>query len=176
MKSSITHSAWVNLIGSAALVAMIAVVGSAQAGQDQQRQGGITQKGHGARPEQMPAQATRPTGPVADISVSRSPEHAACEGGSATACRTIESGLSTGGAWSFVDGGITAMDDWESPVARQAAAPSSHDAHNPQVALTHRVLAACDGGDVSACRAFAASVRPATATERTETRTYTGGR
>lgn len=179
MRRSLSRPMWVNLTGSAALVAMIAIVGAAQAGQDQARQGGMVQKGRDMQPAPMPAQAPRPAGPVSDISVSRSPDQTACESGTATACRTIEAGLVTGGAWSFVDGGVTAMDDWESPTAGQAAPPSSSPAermHRPQVVLTHRVLAACDSGDVSACRAFATSVRPATASERTETRTYTAGR
>lgn len=173
-----SRPAWVNLAGSTALVVMIAAVGAAHAGQDQQRQGGMVQKGRDMQPPPVAAQAAgRPAGPVADISVSRSPEQTACEGGTAAACRTIESGLVTGGAWSFIDGGVMAMDDWESSMARQAASPSPGERmHSPRVVLTHRVLAACDSGDVSACRAFAASVRPATASERAETRTYTAGR
>lgn len=180
MTRFLSRPAWVNWAGSAALAAMIATVSAAQAGQDQARQGGMAQKGRDMQAAPMAAPAvTRPAGPVSDISVSRSPDQTACESGTATACRTIEAGLVTGGAWSFVDGGITAMDDWEAPTARQVAPQASEPArrmHSPQVMLTHRVLTACDSGDVSACRAFALSVRPATPSERTEARTYTAGR
>ncbi|MDB5421037.1 MAG: hypothetical protein JWR59_984 [Brevundimonas sp.] len=184
MTHSVSKVSWVNWVGSAAVVAMIAVVGSAEASQEQQRQGGMVQKGRDGRVEQAaPGPVTGIAGgAVAGIAVARTPEQTACENGTASACRAIEAGLVTGGAWSFVDGGITAMDDWESPVARQAAAPSStppaqeaRGNHIPQAVLSHRVLAACDGGDVTACRAFAVSVRPSTATERTERRTYTAG-
>lgn len=172
MTRSVSKAIWVNCAG-ATVVAMIAVVGAAQAGQDQQRQGGMVQKGRETRAQQAtPGQVSGIAGGVvAGIVVARSPEQIACEGGTARACRAIEAGLSTGGGWSFIDGGVTAMDDWETPAARRAATGN----HIPQAVLTHRVLAACDGGDASACRAFAASVRPSTASEREEKRTYTAG-
>lgn len=188
MTHSVSTSAWINWAGSAAVIAMIAASGAAQAAQnpprqDPQRQAQPQQSG--MAPMSRPAQASGITGgAVAGIVVARTPEQTACDSGTARACRTIEAGLVTGGAWSFVDGGITAMDDWESPVARQASAPPAMSSsssqgvrgnHIPQAVLTHRVLAACDGGDVSACRAFSASVRPSTASERTEQRTYTAG-
>ncbi len=213
---------WVNLGGSAAIVAFVAVVSVAEAGQDQHRQGpikgGVIQKGKSAATEQAPpadaragwdlaqgkkARTAAPSsgavagitgGAVAGIVVARPEDQSACASGTATACRAVEAGLVTGGAWAFTDGGISAMDDWESPVARGAAVSSvgavagagggaaaasyarSSGTHIPSAALVHRVLAACDGGDVTACSAFARSVRPATELERAETRTYTAGR
>lgn len=189
MHNPISSTRRLNWVGAATMAVAIAVVGVAEAGQDQQRQGGAVQKGRekgGLRAAPGGQISAITGGAVAGIVVARPPEQTACETGTATACRAIEGGLVTGGAWSFVDGGITAMDDWESPVARSMApsattsTPSSSSQaargnHIPQTVLTHRVLAACDTGDVSACRAFAASVRPSTATERTETRTYTAG-
>ncbi|MGV9008682.1 hypothetical protein [Brevundimonas sp.] len=227
MTRSVSRASWVNWAGSAAVVAVIAVVGTAQAGQDQQRQGGMIQKGKSGVTEQAPpadaragwdlaqgkkARSPAPaSGAVAGIVVARPEDQTACASGTASACRTIESGLMTGGAWSFVDGGVMGLDDWETQTARGAAvssvgtlagsgggaaaasyarsgsvAPSSpsvpsssQDArgnHIPSAVIVHRALAACDGGDVQACSAFARSVRPATDAERTETRTYTAGR
>ena len=234
MTRSVSRASWVNWAGSAALVATIIWVGTAQAGQDPQGRSSVVQKGREGRTEQAPpadaragydlakgkaARAPSPVGAgeisaitggaVAGIVVARAEDQAACDSGTASACRAIESDLSTGGAWSFVDGGITAMDDWETPVtavssvgslagsgsgAAQASyarssgtssAPAASAAsssgvvrgtHFPDAVLVHRVLAACDSGDARACSAFARSVRPATATERAETRTYTAGR
>lgn len=211
------NGSWVNLAGSAALVAIIALVSTAEAAQDQQRQGGAIQKGRETRTQQTPAPDARAGYDLAKGKTARAApqmgaasaaDQAACESGTASACRSLEAGLTTGGAWSFVDGGITAMDDWEAPAtavssvsslagsgvgaaaasyarssgssASPTPAPTpSQDAtghHIPSAVIVHRVLAACDGGDVSACSAFARSVRPATAAERTETRTYTAGR
>ena len=86
------------------------------------------------------------------------------------------------------------LDDWETQTARGAAVSSVGVLANsgggaaaasyartsgnpiPRADLVHRVLTACDGGDVRACSAFSRSVRPATEVERTETRTYTAGR
>ncbi|MBJ7448073.1 MAG: hypothetical protein JHC81_11110 [Brevundimonas sp.] len=234
MTRSVFRASWVNWAGSAALVAVMAAVGTAQAGQDTQGRSGVVQKGREGRTEQAtPADAragydlakgkTGRTetsvssgqisaitgGAVAGIVVARAEDQVACDSGTASACRAIESGLTTGGAWAFVDGGITAMDDWETPVtavssfgslagsgggaaaasyARSSATASAPTAsasssgggvrgtHFADAVLVHRVLAACDSGDASACRAFAQSIRPATATERAETRTYTAGR
>lgn len=234
MKRSVSRASWVNWAGSAALVATIVWVGTAQAGQDANGRSSVVQKGREGRTEQAPpadaragydlakGKAARAAGPVgagqisaitggavAGIVVARPADQTACDSGTASACRAIESGLSTGGAWAFVDGGITAMDDWEAPVtavssvgslagsgggaaaasyARSSgpspapAASSSSSSgvvqgtHFPDAVLVHRVLAACDSGDARACSAFARSVRLATATERTETRTYTAGR
>ncbi|RZJ01339.1 MAG: hypothetical protein EON90_03415 [Brevundimonas sp.] len=195
MTYSASRAAWFNAVGAAVIGLAVVAVGAAQAGQDSQaRTGGAIQKGRETRASTAPTASVIGSsqvagitgGAVAGIVVARTPEQTACETGTAAACRAIEAGLTTGGAWSFVDGGITAMDDWESPVARTGTAPSSSSTpaspqaargnHIAQATLSHRVLAACDGGDVSACRAFAASVRPSTASERTETRTYTAGR
>lgn len=234
MTRSVFGASWVNWAGSAALVVLMAAVGTAQAGQDPQGRSGVVQKGREGRTEQAPpadaragydlakgkaARAASPIGAgeigaitggaVAGIVVARAEDQAACDGGTASACRAIESGLSTGGAWAFVDGGITAMEDWQAPVtaassvgslagsgggaaaasyARSSGAASAPTAgassssgvvrgtHFLDAVLVHRVLAACDSGDARACSAFARSVRPATATERTETRTYTAGR
>ena len=234
MKRSVSRASWVNWAGSAALVATIVWVGTAQAGQDANGRSSVVQKGREGRTEQAPpadaradydlakgktARTTSPVGAgqigaitggaVAGIVVARAEDQTACDAGSATACRAIESGLSTGGAWAFVDGGVMGLDDWETPVtavssvgslagsgggaaaasyARSSgpspapAASSSSSSgvvqgtHFPDAVLVHRVLAACDSGDARACSAFARSVRPATATERTETRTYTAGR
>ncbi|WP_425992375.1 hypothetical protein [Brevundimonas sp. TWP2-3-2] len=168
MKRSISKRAWASVAGSAAL---IAIVGSANAGQQSARSG--PREGQAA-PAQ-PQASVLGTGQVSAITGGAVAGRAmpsnqtACSSGHAPACRTIEAGLSTGGAWSFVDGGISAMDDWENPVARRGNP-------GPRAELPHRVLVACDGGDISACRAFAASVRPATASEREEHRAYTGGR
>lgn len=235
MTRSVFGASWVNWAGSAALVATIIWVGTAQAGQEPQQRSSVVQKGReNHRTEAAPAPDARAGydlakgktartaspvgagqisaitgGAVAGIVVARTEDQTACDAGSATACRAIEAGLSTGGAWAFVDGGITAMHDWETPVtavssvgslagsgggaaaasyARSsgmssvpAAGPSSSSGvvrgtHFPDAVLVHRVLAACDSGDATACSAFARSVRPATATERAETRTYTAGR
>lgn len=179
----------INLAGSATIVLLVAAVGAAQASQDQNRKGeikgSVTQKG---RDLQAPA-AGAPVagGAVAGVVVARPEDQTACDGGSAPACRTIETQLSTGGAWAFSDGGVMAMDDWETQSARQrgvtpmkmpavSAAERSSGVHFPSAVIVQRALAACDGGDASACHAFASSVRPSTAAERTETRTYTAGR
>lgn len=135
------RGSWVNLAGSAAIAALIVVVGTAQAGQEQQRQGGVTQKGKSGVTEQAPsadaragwdlaqgkkARTAAPSsgssvagitgGAVAGIVVARPEDQTACASGTASACRTIESGLVTGGAWSFADGGVMGLDDWETPV------------------------------------------------------------
>ncbi len=235
MKRSVSRASWVNWAGSAALVATIVWVGTAQAGQDANGRSSVVQKGREGRSEPAPSvdaragydlakaksARTAPVsgsqvgaitgGAVAGIVVARPEDQTACDSGTASACRAIEAGLSTGGAWSFVDGGITAMDDWETPVAAMssvggptssgrgpasssparssgpspslASTPGSSSSsgavrgtHSPDAVLVHRVLAACDSNDARACSAFARSVRPATATERAETRTYTAGR
>lgn len=187
MKSIVSRASWVSCVGSAAIVAMIAVVGSVEAGQDPQaRSGGAIQKGRETGRTEAAPVAGISGGIVAGIVTANPADRTACQNGTATACRAIEAGLPSGGAWSFVDGGISAMDDWERQSARggmgkikmqgrSAAEPAGGD-QALQAAQAHRVLAACDAGDVSACSAFAASVRPATASERTETRTYTAGR
>ncbi len=234
MTRSLSRASWVNWTGSAALVATIIWVGTAQAGQDPQGRSSVVQKGREGRTEQAPPADARAGydlakgktartasavgagqisaitgGAVAGIVVARPEDQTACASGTASACRAIEAGLATGGAWAFVDGGVMGLDDWETPVtavssvgslagsgsgAAQAsyarssgpspapAASSSSSSgvvqgtHFPDAVPVHRVLAACDGGDARACSAFARSVRPATATERTETRTYTAGR
>ena len=139
------RGSWVNLAGSAAIAALIVVVGTAQAAQEQQRQGasaggGMIQKGKSGVTEQAPpadaragwdlatgkkARSAVPSsgatgiagGAVAGIVVARAEDQTACAAGTASACRTIESGLVTGGGWSFVDGGVMGLDDWETPVA-----------------------------------------------------------
>ena len=141
MTRSVSRASWVNWAGSAALVAVLAAVGTAQAGQDPQGRSSVVQKGREGRTEQAPpadaragydlakgktARTATPVGAgqisaitggaVAGIVVASPADRTACEAGTATVCRAIETGLSTGGAWSFVDGGITAMDDWETPV------------------------------------------------------------
>lgn len=171
---------WINWAGSASIIALIAVFGSAQAQQAGRHQGGMVQKGRetqAAPPQDSVIGAGQISaitgGAVAGIVVAR-PEHTACDNGSATACRSIEAGLSTGGAWAFIDGGITAVDDWEAQSARQAA-PTSPPSPAQRQQSVHSALAACDARNAAACRAFAASVRPATTAERSERRTYTAG-
>ncbi|MES2862266.1 MAG: hypothetical protein V4701_12395 [Pseudomonadota bacterium] len=172
MTRPISRNAWINLAGAVAIAALMTLVSAAEAGQAERYKGGgnSAAKGHRTEPQNSVVGAGQISaitgGAVAGFAVAA--DQTACSNGTATACRTLEAGLATGGAWAFVDGGISAMDDWESPNVRRSS-PA------PRIALTHRALAACDAGDVSACRAFAASVRPATATERTERRTYTGG-
>lgn len=141
MTRSVSRASWVNWAGSAALVATIIWVGTAQAGQEPQQRSSVVQKGREGRTEQAPPADARAGhgsawtkghrgeatasqeqisgiagGAVAGIVVASPADRTACEAGTATACRAIETGLSTGGAWAFVDGGITAMDDWETPV------------------------------------------------------------
>lgn len=220
MTRSVSKASWVNWAGSAAIVALIAVVGTAQAGQEPQQRSSVINKGReNHRTEAAPAPDARagydltpakkgrtaaPSsgssvagitgGAVAGIVVARPEDQTACASGTASACRTIESGLVTGGAWSFADGGVMGLDDWETQTARGAAVSSvgslagsgsgaaaasyarSSGNHIPSAVIVHRALAACDGGDVRACSAFSRAVRPATETERTETRTYTAGR
>jgi len=171
MDRSKTRSARSSLFGSVALLAVLSItVGVAEADQAQQRNGGAIQKG---RPSQSQAQGSVADsgqisaitgGAVAGIVIAA--YQADCSNGDAKACRSIEEGLVPGGAWAFVDGGITAVDDWESPVARQGAASAPADHSSNRTARVHRVLAACDRGDVSACRAFASSVQRSTSVGR----------
>lgn len=205
MKRFVSKASVVNWTGSVAVLALVVAVGAAQAGQDQGRQGGAIQKGKSSLTAQAisaDARSGLAPGAVAGIVVARTEDQSACAGGAAPACRAIEQGLTTGGAWAFVDGGVMGLDDWETPsmsvssvgghagagagavsasYARSStpASSSSVDArgnHTPSAVIVHRTLAACDGGDVRACSAFARSVRPATPAERTEPRTYTAGR
>ncbi len=205
MKRFVSKASLVNWTGSVGVFALIVAFGAAQAGQEQGRQGGVIQKGKSGLTERARSADGGnglTAGAVAGIAVARSEDQSACASGAAAACRVIEQGLTTGGAWAFVDSGVMGLDDWE----RQAAVVSSVGALSgsgggaaspsyardstatlsssgparggriPDAMIVHRALAACDGGDVRACTAFARSVRPATAAERSETRTYTAGR
>lgn len=190
MTYSNSGRAWTNLAGSAAIVVVMATVGTAQARQDQSRngeiKGSVTQKGRADQAAAVGSAISGTTGGAgASIVVARPEDQTACDSGVAAACRTIEAQLQTGGAWAFQDGGTEAMDDWETQSARKsfpmkmqppAATERSSGNHIPSAVIVHRALAACDSGDVTACHAFARAVRPATAAERTETRTYTAGR
>lgn len=185
MTHTTSNATRANWAGSALLVLVIAAVGSAQAGQDPQgRKGDFKGSGVQKGREQAIAAPAAPAagltgGAIVGIVVARAADQTACQSGDAAACRAIEGGLVTGGAWAFVDGGISAVDDWSTrrsigQVKMQGRAPAVETA--PGIALVHRALAACDSGDADACRAFAASVRPATTAERTGVRTYTAGR
>jgi hypothetical protein len=143
MKTTIVD--WKTLAGSAALIAVIAAVTAVQAQQAQRLKGGYVQKG-------------REAWSVAS--------QQACEAGTARACRAIEAAV-TAGAWTWTDGDVTAVDIWDSRSQRRApssdaSAPGAARGHHiPRAVIVQRVLAACDAGDVTACQAFAGSVRPA---------------